>query len=100
MPPAPRATPSTPARRATLQIVLAAGVVEAVLVVLLLLAVVALRGAVSLVGPIAALAFAYVLYLAATGAIRGMWGWWFPGVVLVTAGLAAIPLARRMRDED
>jgi hypothetical protein len=97
MPPAPRAVPPDRARRASLQLVRATAVVEAILAVLLAVAIAAAPSAISLVGPLFGLAYGYLVYLAATGATRGKWGWWFPGVVLVTAGLGAIPAERRLR---
>jgi hypothetical protein len=42
--------------------------------------------AVSVLGPIHGLGYVYLLYLTATGALRGLWGWWFPAIVLVTGG--------------
>jgi hypothetical protein len=99
MPPAPRARPSDRARLVSLQLVRAFATVEAVLLLALVLGLVVFPGAVSIVGPIFGLAYAYLFYLTATGATRGMWGWWFPGVVLVTVGLGAIPGERRLREQ-
>jgi hypothetical protein len=99
MPPAPRAAPSDRARRASLQLVRTVAIIEAVLLLALVLGLVVFPGAVSIVGPLFGLAFAYLVYLAATGVTRGMWGWWFPGVVLVTVGLGTIPAERRLLGE-
>lgn len=57
------------------------------LVVLLYVSVVADNdAAVSVIGPIHGIGFIAQLYLVATGAGEGRWGWWFPAIVLVTGG--------------
>jgi hypothetical protein len=89
MPSAPtRPAPSARARRASLNLVLAVGIIDAVLLLVLLYVAFVDRSdaAVSVVGPIHGLGYVYLLYLTATGAMRRMWGWWFPGLVLVTGG--------------
>jgi hypothetical protein len=103
MPPAPaRRAPSARARRATLNLVLTVGIVDGLLLVVLLYFAFVNRddGAVSVLGPIHGLGYVYLLYLTATGAMRGTWGWGYFGLVAVTLGPAgAIFGARRMRAE-
>jgi hypothetical protein len=90
MPPAPRTrpAPSARARHASLNLVLAVGIIDALLLLVLLYVAFVDRsdGAVSVIGPTHGLGYVYLLYLTGTGAMRGMWGWWFPGLVLITGG--------------
>lgn len=44
------------------------------------------EGAISVIGPIHGVGFLAQLYLVATGAGEGRWGWWFPAIVAVTGG--------------
>jgi hypothetical protein len=80
--------PSARARRAALNLVLTVGIIDGLLLLVLLYVAFVNRSdsAVSVLGPIHGLGYAYLLYLTATGALRQMWGWWFPALVLVTAG--------------
>lgn len=39
-----------------------------------------------IIGPIHGLGFLWELYLVIRGAALGWWGWWYPGVTLVTGG--------------
>ena len=80
--------PSPRLRRASLNIVLAVGIIDGLLLLVLLYFAFVHRSdeAVSVLGPIHGLGYVYLLYLTATGALRGLWGWWFPAVVLVTGG--------------
>ena len=100
MPLAPR--PVTPrGQKIALNVILGAAIVDAVflagLVVALLLGA---GGAVEVLAPLYIFGFVYLLYLAATGAMRGNWGWQYPGIVAITLGPAgAIYGARRMRRE-
>ena len=82
MPLAPR--PTTPrALKIALKVVLGAAIVDAVFL-----------------APLFVFGYVYLLYLTATGAMRGTWGWGFFGLVAVTLGPAgAIFGARRMRAE-
>src|SRR3954468_18720676 len=85
MPPARRAAPSPRARERSLRLIHVVAIVEAVLLVFFLVALATgSAGAVSVVGPAFGIAVAYLVYLAATGAGRGMWGWWFPALARVT----------------
>jgi hypothetical protein len=98
----PRPTPSARARRASLNLVLAVGIIDGLLLLVLLYVAFVNRNdsAVSVLGPIHGLGYVYLLYLTATGAGRGMWGWWFPGVVLITGGpLGSILGELRLRRE-
>ncbi|WP_372789772.1 DUF3817 domain-containing protein [Paraconexibacter sp.] len=57
------------------------------LLVLLYVAVVDRNeSAISVIGPIHGVGFLAQLYLVATGAGEGRWGWWFPAAVVVTGG--------------
>jgi hypothetical protein len=87
-PPSTRPAPTTRARRASLNLVLAVGIIDALLLLVLLYVAFVDRSdaAVSVIGPIHGLGYVYLLYLTATGAMRGMWGWWFPALVLITGG--------------
>jgi hypothetical protein len=80
--------PSARARRGALNLVLAVGIVDGLLLLVLLYVAFVDRneGAISMLGPIHGLGYIYLLYLTATGAMRRLWGWWFPALVLVTAG--------------
>jgi hypothetical protein len=82
------AAPSARARRSALNLVLAVGIVDGLLLLVLLYVAFVNRneGVISILGPVHGLGYVYLLYLTATGAMRQMWGWWFPALVLVTAG--------------
>jgi hypothetical protein len=100
MPLAPR--PTTPrGRKIALNVVLAAAVVDAVFLVGLVITLVAgAGGVVPVVGALYVFGFVYLLYLAATGAMQGNWGWSYFALVALTLGPAgAIYGARRMRAE-
>lgn len=43
-------------------------------------------GAVSILGPIHGIGFLAQAYLVVKGAGEDRWGWWFPAIVVVTAG--------------
>jgi hypothetical protein len=83
---APVASP--PAARKLLNAVLAVGIADALLLVVLLYFAFVDRSdtAVSVIGPIHGLGFLALLGLSANGALQKFWGWWFPAVVLVTGG--------------
>jgi hypothetical protein len=44
------------------------------------------RGLVHVLGPIHGINYLLLLVIVGTAAIDGIWGWWFPVVVLLTAG--------------
>lgn len=75
-------------RRRLLNISLAVGIADALLLVALLYVAIVDRNedAISILGPIHGLGFLALLYLTGTGARDGHWGWWYPGLVLVTGG--------------
>jgi hypothetical protein len=74
--------------RKHLNVVLAVGIADALLLVVLLYVAVVDRNeaAISVLGPIHGIGFIALLYLTLTGAGRGRWGWWFPALVFVTGG--------------
>ena len=70
-----------------LRIVRIAAFVDLVLLIILVSA--ALTGqkdVVSVVGPLHGINFLLLLVIVGVAAIDGLWGWWFPAVVLLTAG--------------
>ena len=75
-------------RRRALNVVLAVGLLDAALLLVLLYVAFVDRNdaAVSVLGPIHGFGFLVLLYLTVSGAGNGRWGWWFPGLVLVTGG--------------
>lgn len=44
------------------------------------------RDLVHVLGPLHGANFLLLLALAGTAAIDGLWGWWYPAIILVTAG--------------
>ena len=74
--------------RKRLNLVLAVGIADALLLVVLFYVAFVDRseGAVSVIGPIHGLGFLALLYLTVRGASDGRWAWWFPAIVLVTGG--------------
>jgi hypothetical protein len=73
--------------RRRLNIIRAVAIVDAVLLVPLVIA--AITGAESVVdwlGPTHGVGFLILLFLCAQGAGLGLWGWWFPALVVVTLG--------------
>jgi hypothetical protein len=100
MPLAPR--PTTPrGRRIALNVILGAGIVDALFLAGLVVALASgAGGAAEVLGPLYGFGFVYLLYLAATGAMGGNWGWGYFGLVAITLGPAgAIYGARKMRAE-
>ena len=75
-------------QRKALNRVLAVGLADAVLLVVLLYFAFADRSdaAVSILGPIHGIGFLVLLFLTAQGAGEKRWGWWFPALVFVTGG--------------
>ena len=74
--------------RRRLNIVLAVGLADALLLVVLVYVAFVDRneGAISVIGPIHGIGFIALLWLTAQGAGEQRWGWWFPALVLVTGG--------------
>jgi len=77
-----------PAYRTALNRLLAIGIADAILlVVLLYFAFVADNdSAVSVIGPIHGIGFLALVALSLQGIGKGWWGWWFPAVIVVTGG--------------
>ena len=75
-------------QRKALNRVLAVGLADALLLVVLLYFAFADRSdaAVSILGPIHGVGFLVLLFLTAQGAGERRWGWWFPALVFVTGG--------------
>src|SRR3954454_17032232 len=99
MPAAPAPTGPAPAMgNRAYSVTLGAAAVDAVFLVGFLIALAAgSSGAVGVLGPLFGLGYVYLVYLAATGATRGRWGWWYPGLVAITAGpIGAVLGARRL----
>jgi len=44
------------------------------------------RGLVHILGPLHGVNFLILLVTAGTAALDGLWGWWYPAAILVTAG--------------
>src|SRR5689334_2496714 len=80
--------PSTPDAKKLLNTVLAVGIADALLLVVLVYFAFIDRSdaAVHVLGPLHGLGFLALLGLTANGALQKLWGWWFPGLVLVTGG--------------
>ena len=74
--------------RRRLNIVLAVGLADALLLAVLVYVAFIDRNdtAVSIIGLLHGLGFLALLGLSAQGAGDGRWGWWFPAIVLVTGG--------------
>jgi hypothetical protein len=92
-------------RRRLLNIVLAVGLADALLLLVLLYVAFVDRSdaAVHVLGPVHGIGFVALLYLTFHGAVRRLWGWWFPLVVLVTGGpigtvVGDLVLRRRLRE--
>ena len=84
--PAPAHDPAS--QRKALNRVLAVGIADALLLVVLMYFAFADRSdaAVSVLGPIHGIGFLILLFLTVSGAGSGRWGWWFPAIVVVTGG--------------
>jgi hypothetical protein len=62
-------------------------IVDAVLLVALVAAAISdAEGVVDVLGPVHGVGYLLQLFLCARGAGEGWWGWWFPGLVVVTLG--------------
>ncbi len=61
--------------------------VDAILLVALVLsALTGMKSLVHVLGPLHGVNFLILLVTAGTAALDGLWGWWFPTLILVTAG--------------
>ncbi|MEX1142460.1 MAG: DUF3817 domain-containing protein [Thermoleophilaceae bacterium] len=76
-----------PSRR-LLNVALAVGMTDALLLLALLYVAFVDRSdaAVHVLGPIHGVGYLLLLGITGRGAVEGQWGWWFPGLVLVTGG--------------
>jgi len=90
--------------RRLLNAVLAVGIVDALLLVVLLYFAFVDRSdtAVSVLGPIHGIGYLILLALTGRGAVDRQWGWWFPGLVLISGGplgsfVGEVILRRRTR---
>jgi integral membrane protein len=85
-------TESAPTRtapdRKLLNAVLIVGVVDFLLLLVLMYFAFVDRSdaAVSILGPIHGIGFLLLLVMTGKGAADDQWGWWFPGIVLITGG--------------
>jgi len=73
--------------RRRLNVIRAVAIVDALLLVPLVIAALSeSEGTVNWLGPIHGVGFLILLFLCARGAGEGLWGWWFPAIVVVTLG--------------
>jgi hypothetical protein len=74
--------------RKLLNAVLVVGLIDALLLVVLVYFAFIDRSdaAVHILGPVHGVGYLLLLGLTARGAFDDQWGWWFPGLVLVTGG--------------
>lgn len=73
--------------RGRLNIIRAVAIVDALLLVPLVVAAVSdAEGVVDWLGPLHGFGFLALLFLCVRGAGEGLWGWWFPAIVVVTLG--------------
>lgn len=109
MPPASptTSTPDLASTRRLLNIVLAIGIADLVLFLILIWVAFIDRSdsMVSLIGPIHGVGFVALLGLTAYGAVEGRWGWWFPGITLITTGppgsiIGDLILRRQLAERD
>jgi hypothetical protein len=84
----PTSAPTAPDAKKLLNTVLAVGLADAVLLVVLVYFAFIDRSdaAVHVLGPLHGIGFLALLALAANGVFHKLWGWWFPALVLVTGG--------------
>ena len=88
MPGVTTSAPATPDVKKLLNRVLAVGIADALLLVVLIYFAWIDRSdnAVHILGPIHGFGFIILLGLTANGALQNFWGWWFPALVVVTGG--------------
>ena len=96
---------SPASQRRALNLVLAVGLADALLLVVLVYFAFVDRSdaAVSVLGPIHGIGYLILLYLTVSGAAAKRWAWWFPAIVLVTGGpvgsiVGDVVLRRRLPD--
>jgi integral membrane protein len=107
MPPASpsAAAPDLASTRKLLNIVLVIGIADLLLFLVLMYVAFVDRSdsMVSLIGPIHGVGFVALVGLTAKGAVDGRWGWWFPGITLITTGppgsiIGDLILRKQLRD--
>ena len=59
---------------------------------------------VDVLGPLHGFGFVLMIVLVVTGVGQGLWGWWFPAIVVVTAGppgslFGDVRIRRRLRED-
>ena len=88
MSPTPHTVPDPGSTRRQLNVLLVIGLVDfGLLLVLVYFAFVDRSdAAVSVLGPIHGVGYVILVALCGLGALRRRWGWWFPAIVLLTAG--------------
>lgn len=84
-----------PTARLLRQVAVVAAVDFVLLVALVAAAVSDREGVVSVLGPIHGLGFLLELFLTVRGAGEKRWGWWFPALVVVTAGAPGALIGHR-----
>ncbi len=73
--------------RRRLRVLRRLALLDAVLLIALVLsALTGTRSLVHILGPLHGVNFLILLVTAGTAALDGLWGWWFPALILVTAG--------------
>ncbi len=73
--------------RRRLNLIRAVAIVDALLLVPLVIAAIDdAEAVVNWLGPIHGVGYLILLFLCARGAGEGLWGWWFPAIVVVTLG--------------
>lgn len=73
--------------RRRLDVIRIVAIVDAMLLVPLVIAALShSEGVVDVLGPIHGFGFLALLGLCARGAALGLWGWWFPAIVVLTLG--------------
>ena len=73
--------------RRRLDLIRILAIADALLLVVLVAAAVSnAESAVSVLGPIHGVGFLILVFLCLEGAGSGLWGWWFPALVVVTLG--------------
>jgi len=73
--------------RRRLNVIRIVAVLDALLLVPLVIAAISgAEGVVDILGPVHGVGFLALLFLCARGAGEGLWGWWFPALVVVTLG--------------
>jgi integral membrane protein len=102
---APDQPHSAASQRRALNVVLAVGIADALLLVVLMYVAFVDRSesAISVLGPIHGVGYVLLLYLTLRGAANRRWGWWFPGIVLITGGpigsiVGDVVLRRRLNE--